>query len=237
MNRSPAYRHAEDAFGVSNGFRFRRSWLVGVTASFTLPLHAPQDERGLVLVKAAIIGAGSGRYSDGGSSVKPGAGGGYSEKIWAVPPGSVAEITVGAPGVAGLIGANIGGDTTLVLAGVTLLATGGAKTGPNTGGIGTGGDINTMGGSGQTFGVGGDGSVGGCSAGSPWGNGRSTAGVPGPGWLKPDFWDFQDADAATFIELTGLGQGASATLPAGNGGGGGTSGNVDGGAGAAFVWF
>ena len=102
MNRYPNLVGSALGLGArANGFLNRQWFDAPGVHSFVVPADCPTDHRGLVRIKGVAIGAGAG----GSEQIGPleissgGAGGGYSHKVMWVPPGSTADIIVGAGGL------------------------------------------------------------------------------------------------------------------------------------------
>jgi hypothetical protein len=156
MKRYQSFPPAVAAGPTWRGFRNRRILNLTGSTAIVLPEHAPIDPRtGKVLVCGWVIGAG------GGASAGLGGGaGGFSEKTWLVTPLSTATFTIGTggPSATGSFAGTAGGQSTLVLDGVTLtgLGGGGGSTpggGPGAGAGASGGDINATGANGTGSGV------------------------------------------------------------------------------------
>lgn len=183
------------------------------TRNWTVPDGATQ-------IRVFVVGAGGSRTTAGM------AGGGYSEKLVTVTPGTTYSYTVGAPGALVAAPGGTGGTSSF---GGLLSATGG---GPTTSvGTGTGGDVNRSGGAASSNAGGG--------AGHAYGNGQpATASIGGgfssdnrstvdgwkigmlPGGNEP-FGYGVGAVASNALAGPGMGGGGSSNQGAGVGGGGG----------------
>ena len=165
---SPSLGSDEQSVGTGQyacGGRGIEFWQPG-SHSFTMPSGIPNNR-----VRAVAIGGGRGGTN--GYNVSNGSPGGAAVKLYTIPAGSSATLTVGSAGNSDQNGQS----STFTYGGTTITGTGGTQNGQ--GQIGSGGDVNYRGGTTQTTFTGGGG--GGAGAGGNGGNGQGTLGQPGSG--------------------------------------------------------
>lgn len=190
-------------FGANLGLRKQINYGAPGSTTFTVPA-------GVYLIFARVWGGGGGGggVGAGGGGASGGAGGGYAEGFYAVTPGQVIPVVVGAGGSAGNGTPTNGGTGGTSSVGAFLSATGGAGGGSASGGsaapvisgvgVGTGGQLNLNGVpsnsglaiGGQYLGSAGGGSYSSQAAGSfstSSGNGSTFPGSGGGGGGGPTF--------------------------------------------------